>query len=129
MTDAELIDAARAVRERAYCPYSNFSVGAALVDSEGKLYVGCNVENAAYPQGHCAEAGAIGAMVAAGGQRIATIAIVGGSESLRSCPPCGGCRQRILEFADKDTRIIFQDDTGEAMTYSIEQLLPTSFSL
>jgi cytidine deaminase len=129
MTDEELLQAALEVREQAYCPYSGFRVGAALIDDQDKLHVGCNVENAAYPLGHCAEAGAIGSMVAAGGGRIAVIAIVGGAESLRSCPPCGGCRQRILEFADINTRIIFQDKAGAWLTFSIDQLLPTSFHL
>lgn len=129
MTDEELLQAALEVREQAYCPYSGFRVGAALLDDHGKLHVGCNVENAAYPLGHCAEAGAIGSMVAAGGGRIAVIAIVGGAKSLRSCPPCGGCRQRILEFADINTRIIFQDKVGAWLTFSIDQLLPTSFHL
>lgn len=129
MTDDELLGAALAVRERAYCPYSRFQVGAALLDGEGKLHVGCNVENASYSNVQCAEAGAIGSMVAAGGQKITTIAIVGGGESLRFCPPCGGCRQRILEFADDNTRIILQDDTGTASTFSIAELLPTSFKM
>lgn len=129
MSDDELMQAALEIRDQAYCPYSGFRVGAALIDDNGKLHVGCNVENAAYPQGHCAEAGAIGSMVAAGGQRIAAIAIVGGADTLRSCPPCGGCRQRILEFADSNTRIMFQDDTGTWLTFSIDQLLPTSFRL
>jgi cytidine deaminase len=129
MTDDELMQAALEIRDQAYCPYSGFRVGAALIDDNDKLHVGCNVENAAYPQGHCAEAGAIGSMVAAGGERIAAIAIVGGAETLRSCPPCGGCRQRILEFADSNTRIMFQDDAGAWLTFSIDQLLPTSFQL
>lgn len=127
MTDDELLQAALKVRDQAHCPYSNFRVGAALLDDTGQLHVGCNVENAAYPQGHCAEAGAIGSMVAGGGRRIVTIVIVGGGDSLCSCPPCGGCRQRILEFADSETRIIFQDDAGASMIFSIDQLLPTSY--
>ena len=130
MTDDELLDAARTAREMAYCPYSNFRVGAALIDENGSVHVGCNVENAAYPQGSCAETGAIAAMVAAGGQRIGTIAISGAtSEGSRSCTPCGGCRQRIAEFGDEDTRIIVKDDDGEWHKFSLAELLPSSFHL
>ncbi len=129
MTDEELLDAARVVREKAYCPYSDFHVGAALLDENGDVHVGCNVENAAYPQGSCAEAGAIGAMVAAGGTRIVTIAVAGGGEKTRACTPCGGCRQRIHEFADDNTRIIVKDDDETWHTYTMADLLPSSFHL
>ncbi len=129
MNDEELLDAARTVRELAYCPYSDFHVGAAIIDENGNVHVGCNVENAAYPQGSCAEAGAIGAMVAAGGQRIVTIAIAGGGNKTRACTPCGGCRQRIHEFSDKDTRIIVKDNDNEWHTFTMEDLLPSSFHL
>ncbi|MCH7898403.1 MAG: cytidine deaminase, partial [Proteobacteria bacterium] len=81
MTDQELIDAALAVRKNAYCPYSGYRVGAALVDDRGQMHIGCNVENAAYPQGNCAEAGAIGAMISAGGKTIGTIAVPGVREA------------------------------------------------
>ena len=130
MTDEELLDAARTVRELAYCPYSDFRVGAAIIDENGNIHVGCNVENAAYPQGSCAETGAIAAMVAAGGQRIVTIAVAGGgSIKTRACTPCGGCRQRIHEFSDGETRIIFKDDDNEWHRYSMAELLPSSFHL
>mgnify|MGYP001811646300 FL=1 len=130
MTDDELLDAARAVREKAYCPYSGFHVGAAILDDNGDLHVGCNVENAAYSNVSCAEAGAISAMIAAGGQRIVKIAIAGGDASkTRSCTPCGGCRQRIDEFADEDTRVIVKDDDGDWHSYTIAELLPSSFHL
>ncbi len=130
MKDDELIEAARVARESAYCPYSGFRVGAALVDDQGSMHVGCNVENAAYPQGSCAETGAIAAMVAAGGKRIATIAVVGGKdEDLGFCTPCGGCRQRIAEFADAETRIIVKDDDGAWHTFTLAELLPSSFHL
>lgn len=129
MTDDDLLQAARTVREQAYCPYSDFKVGAALLDDTGTVHVSCNVENAAYPLGSCAEAGAISAMVAAGGQRIVTIAIAGGGEKTRACPPCGGCRQRIREFADSETRIVFKDDGDQWHTFSIDELLPHSFHL
>ena len=129
MTDEELLDAARTVRELAYCPYSEFRVGAAIIDENGNVHVGCNVENAAYPQGSCAEAGAISAMVAAGGQRIATIAVAGGGNNTRACPPCGGCRQRIHEFSDTNTRIIFKDNDNRWHTFTMDELLPESFHL
>ena len=129
MTDDELLDAARTVREQAHCPYSNFRVGAALLDDIGNVHVGCNVENAAFPQGSCAEAGAISAMVAAGGKRIVAIAVAGGGDNTRASPPCGGCRQRIHEFADEKTRIIVKDDDEDWHTYSMDDLLPSSFHL
>jgi len=130
MTDEELLDAARTVRELAYCPYSDFRVGSAIIDENGNVHVGCNVENAAYPQGSCAEAGAISAMIAAGGQRIVTIAVAGGgSGKTRACTPCGGCRQRIHEFSDDNTRIIVKDDDSEWHTFTMNDLLPSSFHL
>ena len=129
MTDQELIDAALAVRENAYCPYSGFQVGAALVDDQGQMHVGCNVENAAYPQGNCAETSAIGAMVAAGGKTIVAIAVAGGSDAVTACTPCGGCRQRINEFADTQTRVIVIDDDGDWHTFSMSELLPASFHM
>ncbi len=130
MTDEELLDAARTVRKMAYCPYSEFRVGAAIIDENGQVHVGCNVENAAYPQGSCAEAGAIAAMVAAGGQRIVTIAVVGGgAKKSQACTPCGGCRQRIHEFSDDSTRIIVKDEDSEWHTFTMADLLPSSFHL
>jgi cytidine deaminase len=130
MTDDELLDAARAAREKAYCPYSDFHVGAAILDENGDVHIGCNVENAAYTQGSCAEAGAISAMIAAGGKRIVTIAVAGGGEDkTRACTPCGGCRQLIHEFSDDTTRIIVKDDDGEWHTFTLAELLPSSFHL
>ncbi|MEQ8204861.1 MAG: cytidine deaminase, partial [Woeseia sp.] len=111
MNDQDLIDAASTVRERAYAPHSGFYVGAALLDESGKLHVGCNVENSSFPLGSCAEAGAISAMIAAGGKSIAAIAAVGGRTVLETCTPCGGCRQRIAEFANEDTRILLLDES------------------
>ena len=131
MTDDELLDLAREARNRAYCRYSGYSVGAALIDENGDVHVGCNVENAAYSNVSCAEAGAISAMVAAGGTRIVTIAVVGGNrgEPSRACTPCGGCRQRIDEFADGNTRLIVKDNDENWHSYSMEELLPNSFHL
>jgi cytidine deaminase len=129
MTDQELIDAALAVRKNAYCPYSGYYVGAALVDDQGNLHVGCNVENAAYPQGNCAETSAIGAMIASGGKKILSIAVAGGHEAITACTPCGGCRQRINEFADSATRIIVMSEDGSWQVYPNAELLPASFHL
>ena len=129
MDDKDLIERAIEVRERAYCRYSGYSVGAALLDERGHVHVGCNVENAAFPQGSCAEAGAISAMIADGGKRIVAIAVAGGSDRVTACTPCGGCRQRINEFADTDTRIIVIDDDDEWHSYSMDDLLPHSFVL
>src|SRR6195952_3937614 len=104
VSDAQLYAAAEAVRARAYAPYSRFQVGAAILADDGKIYAGCNVENAAYPIGNCAEASAIAAMLAGGGKRITRIYVTGpGSQPVT---PCGGCRQRIREFAELDTPVI-----------------------
>jgi cytidine deaminase len=127
--DEDLINAAKEVREKAYCRYSGFSVGAAIVDEQGQVHVGCNVENAAYNLGNCAEAAAIAAMVQGGGTRIVRIAVAGGHDEIASCTPCGGCRQRIDEFGDKDTVVIVIDDTNKWREYSIAELLPVSFHL
>ena len=121
----DLALAAAAVRERAYAPYSRFPVGAALRADDGSVHAGCNVENAAYPQGTCAEAGAIAAMVAAGRRRIAEVAIAGGEAP---CPPCGGCRQRLREFAGPDVSVRMVDAAGRTLLVrSLGELLPDSF--
>ena len=129
IADDDLINAAREARQHAYCPYSGYSVGAAIIDDKGRLHVGCNVENAAYPLGNCAEAAAIAAMVQEGGKRIVRIAVAGGRSGIVPCTPCGGCRQRIQEFANEDTAIIVYDDSEEWREHSIEELLPASFHL
>lgn len=127
--DQALIDAAKKVRQHAYAPYSGYHVGAALLDESGQVHSGCNVENAAFPEGVCAEANAIGSMAAAGGKKIVAIAAVGGRDEIEACTPCGGCRQKILEFADGDTRVLLIGDDGGIESYSIEELLPASFRL
>ena len=127
--ERRLIDAATAARQRAHAPYSGYRVGAAALDENGDIHMGCNVENAAYPEGTCAEANAIGSMVASGGKRIIAIAAVGGADDIEACTPCGGCRQRILEFADEKTRIILIGEGQRIDSYSIDELLPASFSL
>lgn len=124
-----LMDRALAVREHAHAPYSGYRVGAAVMDETGRVHAGCNMENAAYPEGLCAEAGAIAAMVAAGGRRIRAIAVAGGHDTPGACTPCGGCRQKIREFADADTRIVLLDGAGATVSYGIDDLLPYSFLL
>ena len=120
-----LLAAARAVRERAHAPYSRFKVGAALLDEQGRVHAGCNVENAAYPQGLCAEAGAIAALVAAGGTRIVAAAVVGVGPRLTT--PCGGCRQKLREFARDDLPIAIGDAQHELARFTLGELLPNNF--
>jgi cytidine deaminase len=122
---AALFDAAKAAHGKAYAPYSRFNVGAALLTPGGAIFSGCNVENAAYPQGACAEAGAIGAMALAGERRIAEILVVGDGEGL--CTPCGGCRQRIREFADAATPIHVAGPEGVRASFTLGELLPHAF--
>ena len=121
----KLIDHAKQIMQRAYAPYSNFYVGAAILSESGTIYSGCNVENAAYPVGSCAEAGAISAMIAGGDKQIKAIAVTGRGDEL--CTPCGGCRQRIREFAKADTPVLICDETGIRLQTTLEELLPHSF--
>ncbi len=123
--DKALFDAAKKVRKNAYVPYSNFAVGAAILAENGEIYAGCNVENAAYPEGNCAELIAIGAMVGAGQRKIKRIYIVGAGGD--PVTPCGGCRQRIREFGEPDCIIISHGINGEPLYLTLEQLLPHSF--
>ena len=121
----DLIDAAKAVRKNAYVPYSKFKVGAALRTKSGTLFAGCNVENVAYPEGTCAEAGAIAAMVAGGETEIVEIAVV--ADSPLPLTPCGGCRQKIVEFAAPDAVIILATTDGASETMAVSDLLPGAF--
>ncbi len=121
----ELFAAAKAAQANAYAPYSRFKVGAALRTPDGAVYSGCNVENAAYPQGACAEAGAIAAMALAGKRRIAEILVIGDGETL--CTPCGGCRQRIREFAEPSAAIHVAGPEGVRRSFTLGELLPESF--
>jgi cytidine deaminase len=123
--EAELLAAALSVQAQAHAPYSHFKVGAAIRTRSGQVFVGCNVENAAFPQGTCAEAGAIAAMCAAGEREIDVILTVCDGDALST--PCGGCRQKIREFADARTVIHAAGPEGVRATYSIDQLLPDSF--
>lgn len=122
---ARLMAAAQAARERAYVPYSHFKVGAALLDEQGRIHPGCNVENAAYPQGVCAEAGALSALVLAGGTRLAAVLVMGEGDA--PCTPCGGCRQKLREFAADDLPVLVADPTGLRLRLTLGQLLPHSF--
>lgn len=121
----DLIAAAREAMGRAYAPYSGFAVGAAVRADNGRIYSGCNVENAAYPEGLCAEASAIAAMVNAGAQRLSEVCVMGKGDALVT--PCGGCRQKIREFAVGSTAIHICGPDGIRMTTSLDELLPHSF--
>jgi cytidine deaminase len=123
--NAALIAAARAAREQAYAPYSRFQVGAAVQDEQGRIHRGGNVENAAYPQGWCAEASAIAVMVAAGGRRIVAAAVCGVADE--PVTPCGGCRQKLREFADDDCPVAIVDLDTVRATHTLGDLLPNSF--
>jgi cytidine deaminase len=121
----ELLAAAEAVMRRAHAPYSNFPVGAALRGADGAIHAGANVENASYSQTQCAEASAIGVMVAAGETRITAIAIV--AARLERCPPCGGCRQRLSEFAGPETPVYLGRPGSEPSMTTLGELLPLAF--
>lgn len=120
-----LIAAARAARAMAHAPYSRFAVGAAVLDEQGRMHAGCNVENAAYPQGWCAEASALSAMVMAGGQRALAVAVC--AEAPQPVTPCGGCRQKLREFAADDCPVWVADGQGHRATFTLGGLLPHSF--
>jgi cytidine deaminase len=122
---ADLFAAAKAAQSNAYAPYSRFKVGAALRTPGGSIFSGCNVENAAYPEGWCAETGAIAAMAVGGERRIAEILVIGDGEAL--CTPCGGCRQRIREFADASTLVHIAGPKGVRTKFTLGELLPESF--
>ena len=122
----DLIEAARLARLGAHAPYSKFLVGAAMRDEHGRVFAGCNIENAAYPQGWCAEPSAISALIAGGGKRITEVAVMGNGDAL--CTPCGGCRQKIREFASGDVKIHCCTETGRLLrTFTLDELLPASF--
>jgi len=121
-----LMDEARAVRKNAYAPYSNFAVGAALRVPDGTVFTGINVENVAYPEGTCAEAGAIAAMCAAGAREITEIAVIADAPS--PVPPCGGCRQKIAEFAGPDVVVTMGTMEGKTLKMTVAELLPGRFT-
>lgn len=121
-----LKEAATAVRENAYAPYSQFMVGAAIRAASGQIYVGCNVENVAYPEGTCAEAGAIAAMVAAGETVIKEAYVIAGSPT--PVTPCGGCRQKLAEFSEWDVRVTMATVSGVEEVTTVSELLPGKFN-
>ncbi len=120
-----LIEKAAEVRLNAHAPYSGFKVGAALRTKSGTVFTGCNVENVAYPEGTCAEAGAIAAMVAAGEREIAEVAVI--ADSPAPVPPCGGCRQKLMEFAAPDVEVTMATTDGARQTVTVGDLLPGAF--
>jgi cytidine deaminase len=122
---AEMLELARAAMGHAYAPYSRFPVGAVVRGESGALYAGCNVENAAFPMGSCAEASAISAMIMAGERRITEVLVIGAGPALVS--PCGGCRQRLHEFANDTTLVHMCETDGVHRTVTLGELLPLSF--
>jgi cytidine deaminase len=122
----EMLSAAKSVREQAYAPYSNFKVGAAIRAASGTIYTGCNVENLAYPEGTCAEAGAIAAMVAAGETVIVEALVI--ADSPLPVSPCGGCRQKLAEFSKGDVVVTMTTTGGATQSLSMADLLPGAFS-
>ena len=125
--EKKLHAAAKHAYGRAYAPYSKFKVGAAILADDGKIYSGGNVENAAYPNGVCAETSAISAMVLGGATRIREIAVIGAGKNLVT--PCGGCRQRIAEFATRETPVHICGSQGPRAHFTIGELLPESFGM
>lgn len=136
MNYEELIKTATEMTKRSYVPYSHFHVGAALLDSNGKVWTGCNIENAAYGPSNCAERTAVFKAVSEGARSFEAIAIVGGQEDENGkvqiqdfCPPCGVCRQVLSEFCDREFKIILANGNGEQKVFTLAELLPESFSL
>ena len=128
MSAAEkLFDAARAAMRNAHAPYSKFPVGAAVLTEDGAIFAGCNIENASYPEGWCAETTAIAAMVMGGGKQVAEVAVV--AERMPLITPCGGCRQRLKEFGTEKTLVHLCDDKGVVETITLGDLLPKAFGL
>ena len=124
---ADLFQAACTAMARSHSPYSKFPVGAAIRSTAGNIYAGCNIENASYPEGWCAETSAISHMIVGGDTRIAEILVV--AERMEKITPCGGCRQRLSEFAQPDVPVHLCDANGVAETVTLAQLLPANFEL
>jgi cytidine deaminase len=121
-----LLRAATEIRHNAYAPYSNFQVGAAIRTTSGAVFTGVNVENVAYPEGTCAEAGAIAAMIVAGETQIAEVAVI--ADAPQPVTPCGGCRQKLKEFSAPDVKVTMATVQGAALVMSMADLLPGAFS-
>ena len=124
-TETDYINGAKQAMAKAYAPYSNYPVGALVVTQNGETFAGCNIENASYPEGNCAETAAIAAMVIAGHQRIQKIYIM--SQDDQGATPCGGCRQRIREFSDNNTPVILCSPAGVQQRLALGELLPHAF--
>ncbi|MBB5204017.1 cytidine deaminase [Inhella inkyongensis] len=123
---AEMLAVARAARAAAYAPYSSYRVGAAVLGEDGRIFGGCNVENAAYPEGVCAEAGALSAMVLAGVRKARAVLVVG--EGPHPISPCGGCRQKLREFGQPDQFLVLAvNENGQPQQWTLEELFPQSF--
>ena len=120
-----MLRASLGARQHSHSPYSGYAVGAALLDEQGRIHVGANIENAAYPQGWCAEASALTAMVMAGGKRAVAVLVTGPGPDVIT--PCGGCRQKLREFAGQDLVIIAGDPSGIKQQWTLAELLPFSF--
>ena len=131
LEEKKLIELAREARKHAYTPYSGFQVGAALLTKKGKVYLGCNIENASYTPTNCAERTAFFKAVSEGEREFAAIAIVGGAsdtEAKETCAPCGVCRQIMREFCDpQEFRILLEDGKGGVLNFKLEELLPLGF--
>lgn len=130
LTDSQqqaLLDAARLAQRKAYAPYSDYPVGAAVLDEQGRVHAGCNVENAAYPEGLCAEATALSAMVLAGGRQARAVLVVGSGGDGSWITPCGGCRQKLREFGAPDLIIQSANELALGPRHTLAQLLPESF--
>ena len=123
----ELFQAAREAAERTHSPYSNFPVGAAIRTASGAIHKGANMENAAFPEGWCAETSALAHMVMAGETRFTEVAVY--APKMARCTPCGGCRQRLAEFAERDAKVHLCDDTGVVQTMTVGDILPAAFDL
>ena len=124
---ADLFDAARAAMARAYAPYSNFPVGAAIRTPGGRIFAGANMENASFPEGWCAETSAIAHMVMSGERQIAEVAVM--AEKMALITPCGGCRQRLKEFSTAETLVHLCDANGIVETVTLGELIPKAFQL
>lgn len=122
-----LLQAARSAQLKAYAPYSNYPVGAAVLDEQGRIHAGCNVENAAYPEGLCAEAAALAAMVLAGSTKALAVLVVGNGGDGTWITPCGGCRQKLREFGAPDLIVLSANELALGPRYTLSQLLPESF--
>ena len=126
-TQQTLLTEALEAQQQSYSPYSNFKVGAALLADDHSIYKGCNVENASYPLGQCAEASAISAMVSCGAREIKEVLIASPNDEF--CPPCGGCRQKIREFSGPDTVVHMATKSGDIKSVPLRELLPLAFEL